>query len=525
MGCSMFTGMSWLQWLPTGLYMTASVLCICTASGRAWQALAAATRGVLIIAALNCVMALASLWGTERSPGGTTAALVMTLVAFLGWIIGDYSRRYLRGEPGQNRFASAYLATLGAVSAVLDSENFALLIAAWAASSAGLHQLLTFYRGRSAAVVVAHKKFLASRLAEACLVAAALLLYREWGSLDLSNLAAQAAAAPGLSAGANAAATLLAVAVLLKCAQLPLHGWLIQVMEAPTPVSALLHAGVVNLGGYVLVRLAPLISASTTGQTILVIVGSLTAALAGLVMLTRITIKVRLAWSTCSQMGLMVMECGLGLYDIALLHLIAHSLYKAYSFLTAGEAVRSGLESGMITSQRAAAPASFLIATLALGLATLTVVASSAGWQLAFDAPRLPWINTALLAVGLATLLWSAATAHRGYVRALALTAAAAQLYLGWHWLISETLSVRSLGSPFILQIWAFVTFIALYYTQAALFGRLSSAIPRGLYDWVYAGFYLDERFTRLIFRLWPPTIPTDGEERLGHPEPNRSRA
>src|SRR5690606_20955596 len=132
---------------------------------------------------------------------------------------------------------------------------------------------------------------------------------------------------------------LVALAAILKTAQLPLHGWLIQVMEAPTPISALLHAGVVNLSGFVLLRMAPMLAQSDIAQALLVIVGSLSAALAALVMLTRISIKIRLAWSTCAQMGFMLMEIGLGLYELALLHLLAHSLYKAYSFLSAGDAV------------------------------------------------------------------------------------------------------------------------------------------------------------------------------------------
>lgn len=91
--------------------------------------------------------------------------------------------------------------------------------------------------------------------------------------------------------------------------------------------------------GFVLLRVAELIGLVPSAQWLLVIVGSLTAVLAGMVMLTRISIKVRLAWSTCAQMGFMLMEIGLGLYELALLHLVAHSLYKAYAFLSSGEAV------------------------------------------------------------------------------------------------------------------------------------------------------------------------------------------
>jgi NAD(P)H-quinone oxidoreductase subunit 5 len=118
---------------------------------------------------------------------------------------------------------------------------------------------------------------------------------------------------------------LLVASAALKCAQLPFHGWLIQVMEAPTPVSALLHAGVVNIGGFLMIRLAPLMTQSEIAQTLLVICGCTTAVIAALVMTTRVSIKVALAWSTCAQMGFMLLECGLGAYPLALLHIVAHS--------------------------------------------------------------------------------------------------------------------------------------------------------------------------------------------------------
>lgn len=93
------------------------------------------------------------------------------------------------------------------------------------------------------------------------------------------------------------------LAAVLKCARLPFHGWLIQVMEAPTPVSALLHAGVVNLGGVVLLRFAPVVDRAVETRALLVVVGVLTAVVASLVMTTRVSVKVSLAWSTCARWG------------------------------------------------------------------------------------------------------------------------------------------------------------------------------------------------------------------------------
>ncbi len=474
------------------------------------MAMTASTRASLASAILSCAIAPFFADGSALHPGAGAAPIVTTLIAFLGWIIGDYSRRYLRGEPGQTRFNVAFLITLAAVTTVVVSTNLAVIIGAWAASSVGLHHLLTFYRERPAAVIVAHKKFLASRLAESLLILAAILLYRQWDTLDVYAIAAQAQSAATLPPLAEAAAMLIATAVLLKCAQLPLHGWLIQVMEAPTPVSALLHAGVVNLGGYVLIRLAPLIGASPAAQALLVVVGSLTAAIAGLVMLTRITIKVRLAWSTCSQMGFMMMECGLGLYDLALLHLLAHALYKAHAFLTTGEAVSNGLERQLITriGNDRARP-SLLWPILAFPTAGMIAAGSAVLWRHALRLPAVPWIATALLTFGLATLLWSPTRRLWPNWRGLLAVVVGAQLYLGWHWMLTERAGVAALPPSSALAAWALLVFVALYTAQACVLLRRRDAPATRLYDWIYAGLYIDERFTRLTFRLWPARAPS----------------
>jgi NADH:ubiquinone oxidoreductase subunit 5 (subunit L)/multisubunit Na+/H+ antiporter MnhA subunit len=110
-------------------------------------------------------------------------------------------------------------------------------------------------------LAVAHKKFLLARLADTCMLGAAIAFGSTFDTLRIDAIVADVVAAASLPAGARVAILLVALAAVVKCAQLPFHGWLIQVMEAPTPVSALLHAGVVNLGGFVLLRFAP----SSTG--------------------------------------------------------------------------------------------------------------------------------------------------------------------------------------------------------------------------------------------------------------------
>ncbi len=128
---------------------------------------------------------------------------------------------------------------------------------------------------------------------------------------------------------------------MLKTAAFPLHGWLTEVMEAPTPVSALLHAGIINAGGFLLIRTAELVQASPGAMAALVMIGGLTALFGAAVMLTQSAIKTALAWSTVAQMGFMLLQCGLGLWALALLHIVAHSLYKAHAFLSSGGAVRA----------------------------------------------------------------------------------------------------------------------------------------------------------------------------------------
>jgi NADH:ubiquinone oxidoreductase subunit 5 (subunit L)/multisubunit Na+/H+ antiporter MnhA subunit len=135
------------------------------------------------------------------------------------------------------------------------------------------------------------------------------------------------------------AAGLLALAALLKSAQFPTHGWLTEVMEAPTPVSALLHAGVINGGGFLLIRFADVLLSAPGVLAVLAMLGGFTALFGALVMLTQPAVKTSLAWSTVAQMGFMMLQCGLALFPLALLHIVAHSLYKAHAFLASGGAV------------------------------------------------------------------------------------------------------------------------------------------------------------------------------------------
>jgi NAD(P)H-quinone oxidoreductase subunit 5 len=212
-----------------------------------------------------------------------------------------------------------------------------VLIAGFAAIGLGLRQLLLFYPERAEAQRAATKFALVWHAGDAALVLATLLLVSATGTVDIAALVPAAAAASGPAV--KLAIALIVLAAALKTAAFPLHGWLTEVMEAPTPVSALLHAGIINGGGVLVIRLAELVQSSPGAMGALVVLGGLTALFGAVVMLTQSAIKTALAWSTVAQMGFMLLQCGLGLWALALLHIVAHSLYKAHAFLASGGAV------------------------------------------------------------------------------------------------------------------------------------------------------------------------------------------
>ena len=439
---------------------------------------------------------------------------VTLLVTFVGWVIVRYSQPYLNGEPEERRYVRWLMATLAAVGVVIAANHVLLLALAWMATSMAMHRLLNFFGHRPAAVAAAHKKFIAARLADVCMLGAAALLALAFGTLYIDEIVTRAASSTGLPLAAQAAALLIAAAALLKCAQLPFHGWLIQVMEAPTPVSALMHAGVVNLGGLVLIRFAPLVSGVPAAQVLLVAVGASTAVLAALVMTTRISVKVKLAWSTCAQMGFMLMECGLGAWELALLHLLAHSLYKAHAFLGAGGAVRRTMVHQLSPPERAPGALTLLLGAAA-GLGMTAVVGFA--WSLLYPqqtASATTWttgVLAAIVALALVPLL-SGRTAQLGrrWVPALLLaTFGVASAYFGLHLVFAWWVGTDTRPPPAGLLMAVAFAFGVLFLLQSMIAVAPQGQVVRRLYPWFYGGLFLDEKVSRLVFSLWPPPSPT----------------
>jgi NAD(P)H-quinone oxidoreductase subunit 5 len=219
-------------------------------------------------------------------------------------------------------------------------------------------------------------------------------------------------------------------------------------------------------------------------------------------MLTRVSIKVRLAWSTCAQMGFMLMEIGLGLYALALLHLVAHSLYKAHAFLFSGDTVNHVRRNSLLAPAGAARSMFRYLAAVPVsaGLVALSLLV----WQSFLPAMSIPAVALFILVLGLSSLIWSEhGTAARPLLQALLSALLLIQLYMIWHLLFAELVPETEQGvGP--LAVWVTVCFGGFYLCQAWLRLHPQGRFSRAVYPWVYAGFYLDETFTRLTFRIWP---------------------
>lgn len=436
---------------------------------------------------------------------GLASSAMLVLVCTLAIVVVRYSRTYLAGEEGLVRYSRSLLLTLAAVTLLVISNHLGVLIAAWVATGIGLHQLLTFYPKRRQAVIVAHKKFLLSQIANVSFFASLVLVHAEIGSLQIDVVNAHAQSNEALSPSLHLAMVMLVFGVLLKTAQLPFHGWILQVMEAPTPVSALLHAGVVNIGGFVMIRLAPLMGRASIAQELLLGVGLITAIVGALVMTTRPSVKVVLAWSTIAQMGFMLVQCGLGAWHLALLHLLAHSLYKAHAFLSAGGAVEAWRGASIVRPPRpsigatAAGAAVLCVGAIPLyalfELRSLHASNSLGPLALALLLSFVPMIGRALAAGG------------RAFASAGLFTVGASALYFALHAVFEEI--APSLDAEGSSVEWSIVAggLIVLFVAQTVLQTSPRGRLARFLQPHLHGGLYIDEWFTRMTFRLWPPRL------------------
>jgi len=437
--------------------------------------------------------------------------IMLMLVSFVGAIVSRFARNYLDGDAHQGRFYKWLSLTLASILTLIVSGNLLMFSLSWISTSLCLHQLLMYFRSRPAAAQAAHKKFIASRIGDISLIIAILLIGSSLHTLEFESMFRIMSSWQGpLPMALQWASWLIVLSAGLKSAQFPFHGWLIQVMEAPTPVSALLHAGIVNAGAFLVIRMSPIVSLSPSALGILALVGLTTLALASLVMLTQTSIKVSLAWSTTAQMGFMLLECGLGLYSLAMLHLVAHSLYKAHAFLASGSGVDGFRAPTVAVEPR---PVAAWQQLLAFGFALLTTLGIGHAFGIRVETQPALLGAGAVITLAITQLLLLAGNLHRNtafLLRALGLGILTSTAYFTLHALFEHAIAGSFLpqrdnaSTPqLILVIMTIVVFIGLLQLQQLLKSgrtRLSEAV----YVHLYNGLYVDVYITRMLQRVWP---------------------
>ena len=449
----------------------------------------------------------------------TLSAVMLLLVSFLGTVVVRYSGNYLAGDPQQGRFIQWLCATIGSVLLLCISGNLLMFTLAWTATSLSLHELLTFYPDRPAAILAARKKFLISRLGDACLVGALVMTWQCFGTWNFSEMFAQAdvlrAQGGGHSACLGWTSVLLVTGSLLKSAQFPFHSWLPDTMETPTPVSALMHAGIINAGGFLVVRLSPIISGSPAALNLLALVGAFTALFASMIMLTQTSVKRSLAYSTIAQMGFMMLQCGLGAFALAVLHIVAHSLYKAHAFLSSGSVVGM-TRATWIPSERPAAHPLVLVGTLVSAIAITWGFGALFGYSLA-NGPGVLLLG-AVFMMALAYLLWNLwASSHRSSLIGwgLLVGAGVAAAYFALHSAFEKLLSssVASFApsrSPIEYGVMSLVVllFMGVLILQSQLPSWSATRLGRAFYVHASQAFYLGQLANRLTVAVFGRKAP-----------------
>jgi NAD(P)H-quinone oxidoreductase subunit 5 len=431
------------------------------------------------------------------------SCVMLLLVSFIGWVVVRYTVTYLDGEARQGPFTGWLCLTLAAVLLLVLSGNLFQLVVAWIATSLFLHKLLLFYPERITARRAAAKKFVTARIGDGALILGAALLVLAYGTSEIAPILSAARAGIGGPMAVSAAGC-LALAALLKSAQYPFYGWLTEVMEAPTPGSALLHAGVINAGGFLLIRFADVMLLAPGVLAGLVLIGGFTALFAGLVMLTQPAVKTSLAWSTVAQMGFMILECGLALFPLALLHIVAHSLYKAHSFLASGgavETIAANRRPGPVAIPKAGAVGrAFVLALAIYGLVGLGFGFQHKSPQAIALGAILIFGVAYLLAQGLADAAPRALT-RRTIVYALATSVSYFALQVFAVWLTSGVLPAAPSPGPlqWALIVLALVGFGLVAVVQAMFPLWAYHPAAAGLRVHLSNGFYANAMFDRLL--------------------------
>ncbi len=270
-------------------------------------------------------------------------AILLLLTSFVGLIVQSFASRSLLGDPRATRFHMLAAVLASATALVGVAATGSGLLVAWVATSVTLVALLGHKAPWAAAVRSQRLTARSLLIGDAALVLGIVVAIVAVGDLDLRNIGAAAASLDAESIGSVSVLTMVSVCLVVagvaRSALVPLHTWLPSTLAAPTPVSALLHAGVINGAGVLLIRFSTVFASSVSAMAVAFAVGIATALFATAIMLVRTDVKGGLVWSTSGQMGFMVVQLGVGAFAAALFHIVGHALYKAAMFLGAGGAI------------------------------------------------------------------------------------------------------------------------------------------------------------------------------------------
>jgi NADH-quinone oxidoreductase subunit L len=332
-------------------------------AGAHWVAIA----GVAVSFAASCVIFAHVLDGTVFNgsvytwlvSGGTRfeigflidrlSALMMVVVSFVSLMVHIYTIGYMADDPGYQRFF-AYIAlfTFSMLMLVM-ANNFLQLFFGWEAVGLVSYLLIGFWYTRPTAIYANLKAFLVNRVGDFGFLLAVALVLAHFGTLDYASVFAQAPGATSIAIDVIPGAPWLLLSAICiglfvgamgKSAQFPLHVWLPDSMEGPTPISALIHAAtMVTAGIFMVARMSPLFELSDTARSMVLIIGGITAFFMALIAMVQYDIKRVVAYSTLSQLGYMTVALGASAYSVAIFHLMTHAFFKALLFLGAGSAI------------------------------------------------------------------------------------------------------------------------------------------------------------------------------------------
>ena len=359
------------------------------------------------------IQAFTAEWGFLFDSLSAVMALVVTGIGFL---IHVYSTGYMAHDGGYYRFFGFLNLFLFFMLVLVLGNNYALLFVGWEGVGFCSFGLIGFYFRKKSASTAANKAFIVNRVGDAAFVLGMLLTFTTLGTLKFTEIG------PALAAGgfaAEAAWGPLSVIGLLffigasgKSAQLPLHVWLPDAMEGPTPVSALIHAAtMVTAGVYLVARSSAIFSLAPNAMLVVAVVGGLTAIFAATIGLVQYDIKKVLAYSTVSQLGYMFLACGVGAFWVGIFHLYTHAFFKALLFLGSGSVIHAvGGEQDMRKMGALKDKIPVTYKTMLIGALAIAGIPGLAGF---FSKDEILWKtfaahHTALYAIGLLTAVLTA---------------------------------------------------------------------------------------------------------------------